>query len=242
MPQLLSAYVRGVLGIMSEEILINVTPVETRVALVENGMLQEVHVERSLRRGIAGNIYKGKVVRVLPGMQAAFVENGLERASFIHANDIVTLDEKGMEHRAANPPLVQDVLHDGDSLQVQVIKEPIGTKGARLSTHMSVSSRFLVYMPHTDHIGISQRIEDEEERERLRGAVEQGIEAEDLVGKGGYIVRTAGEGASEAELCADIRFLRRLWLAIEKKGRAASTPSLICWRLMRSLSLTKPWG
>lgn len=212
---------------MSEEILINVTPVETRVALVENGMLQEVHIERSLRRGIVGNIYKGKVVRVLPGMQAAFVENGLDRASFIHANDIVTFDDSGKEDRTGNPPLVQDVLHDGDSLQVQVIKEPIGTKGARLSTHMSVSSRFLVYMPYTDHVGISQRIENEEERERLRLAVQQGVEAEDLVGKGGYIVRTAGEGASEEDLCSDIRFLSRLWKSIENRSRAAATPSLI---------------
>ncbi len=212
---------------MSEEILVNVTPVETRVALVENGMLQEVHIERSMRRGIVGNIYKGKVVRVLPGMQAAFVENGLERACFIHANDIVSYDEQGKENRSGNPPLVQEVLHEGDSLQVQVIKEPIGTKGARLSTHMSVSSRFLVYMPHTHHVGISQRIEGEEERERLRLAVEQAVEAEGFAGNGGYIVRTAAEGASEDDLRSDIRFLAKLWRSIENRARQATTPSLI---------------
>ncbi len=212
---------------MSEEILINVTPVETRVALVENGMLQEVYIERSLRRGIVGNIYKAKVVRVLPGMQAAFVDNGLERASFIHANDIVTLDESGMEMRGIDPPLVQHALHEGDSIVAQVIKEPIGTKGARLSTHMSISSRFLVYMPNTDHVGISQRIEEEEERERLRQAVLQSKEHEGMQGLGGFIVRTAGEGASEEEIREDMRFLKRLWQAVRKKMATAETPSVV---------------
>lgn len=235
-----AAYVRRVINsddgrAMSEEILINVTPVETRVAVVENGMLQEVHIERSMRRGIVGNIYNGTVVRVLPGMQAAFVENGLARASFIHANDIVQLDEQGMEDRSQSPPLIQETVREGGTLQVQVIKEPIGTKGARLSTHMSISSRFLVYMPRTDHIGISQRIEDEEERDRLRNAVEAAVDSEQLAGKGGFIVRTVGEGASEEDIRADMRFLKRLWASIEPRIGNGAAPSILYEDLPLSL-------
>jgi len=212
---------------VSEEILINVTPVETRVALVENGMLQEVHIERAMRRGIVGNIYSGKVVRVLPGMQAAFVENGLTRASFIHANDIVSLGVDGMEDRDGAPPLIQEALREGEKLQVQVIKEPIGTKGARLSTHMSISSRFLVYMPRTNHIGISQRIEDDDEKARLRAAVESAIASEGLTGQGGFIVRTVGEGASEDDIRSDMRFLKRLWASISNRIGSEQAPSVL---------------
>lgn len=211
---------------MSEEILINFTPVETRVALVENGMLQELSVERTLRRGIEGNIYVGKVVRVLPGMQAAFVENGLARASFIHANDIVSLNSDGMEERDREVPLIQDTVREGQKLVVQVIKEPIGTKGARLSTHMSISSRFLVYMPHTDHIGISQRIEEEQERDRLKAALEQAL-AEQKHDSGGFILRTAAEGANEEELHSDVRFLKRLWASLESRTQEAKPPALV---------------
>lgn len=211
---------------MSEEILINVTPVETRVALVENGMLQEVHIERSLRRGIVGNIHLGKVVRVLPGMQAAFVDIGLERASFIHASDIMSRDIEGMEDRNAQVALIQDVVREGQKLLVQIVKEPIGTKGARVSTHLSVSSRLLVYMPKTRHVGISQRIEDEEERERLREALQDSAEKEGLDEPGGFIVRTAAEGAGAEEMRADMLFLLRLWAAVEKRLKADS-PSVV---------------
>jgi len=152
---------------MSEEILINVTPVETRVAVVENGMLQEVYIERSSKRGIAGNIYKGKVVRVLPGMEAAFVDIGLERAAFIHVSDISAPNTVKND----SAPDIALLLREGQFLVVQVIKDPIGTKGARLTTQLSVASRYLVYMPGMSHIGISQRIEDESERERLKGLV-----------------------------------------------------------------------
>ena len=148
---------------MSEEILINVTPVETRVALVENGMLQEAYIERTSRKGIVGNIYKGKVVRVLPGMEAAFVDIGLERAAFIHASDVIT-SESTADQLADAPKTVPDIrtlLREGQSLVVQVTKDPIGTKGARLTTQLSIPSRYLVFMPGVSHVGISQRIEDD---------------------------------------------------------------------------------
>jgi ribonuclease G len=212
---------------MSEEILINVTPMETRVAVVENGMLQEVYIERTASKGIAGNIYKGKVVRVLPGMQAAFIEAGLERTCFIHASDFALLDEEGLERRKTEDADIRSIIHDGQTLTIQVIKDPIGSKGARLTTHLSVPSRYLVYMPQTSHIGISQRIEDEQERNRLRNIVEKCIEQEGMETSGGFIIRTAAEGAGEDELAADIRFLKRLWAALERKMKERDAPSII---------------
>jgi len=228
---------------MTEEILINVTPVETRVALVENGMLQEVYIERTGRRGIVGNIYKGKVVRVLPGMEAAIVEIGLERAAFIHASDIVRADNKddaNSNSQGRPVPDISSLLREGQSLVVQVTKDPIGTKGARLTTQLSIPSRYLVYMPGTDHVGISQRIEDEEERERLKGLVESYRE-ESSAPLAGYIVRTVTDGAGEDELKSDIKFLERLWVSVEDKIKSAKVPSVIyqdlplCVRTIRDL-------
>lgn len=204
---------------MSEEILINITPMESRVAVVENGVLQEVHVERTQRRGIVGNIYKGKVVRVLPGMQAAFVDIGLERAAFIHAADI-SAREGSVENISA---LVQE----GHSLVVQVTKDPIGSKGARLTTQLSIPSRYLVYMPRTRHVGISLKIEGEAERERLRQLVTACMAVEGIEGMGGFILRTAAEGAGEDEILADIRYLHRLWEQIQTHMQMASAPSVI---------------
>jgi ribonuclease G len=211
---------------MSEEILVNMTPMETRVAVVENGVLQEIYIERSAARGIVGNIYKGKVVRVLPGMQAAFVDIGLERASFIHASDIVVLDAQGMERKSGEAD-IRTLVRDGQALIVQVIKDPISSKGARLTTHLSVPSRYLVYMPHTSHIGVSQRIEDDDERNRLRQLVEQCVAAEGLEGEGGFIIRTAAEGAGEEELLSDVRFFKRLWRALERKMKERKEPAII---------------
>ncbi|WP_120996844.1 ribonuclease G [Stutzerimonas urumqiensis] len=205
---------------MSEEILMNITPMESRVAVVENGVLQEVHVERTQRRGIVGNIYKGKVVRVLPGMQAAFVDIGLDRAAFIHASEISTREANAVEPISA---LVQE----GQALIVQVTKDPIGTKGARLTTQLSIPSRYLVYMPRTAHVGISLKIEDEAERERLKQAVADCIEAEGIEEAGGFILRTAAEGAGAEELLVDIRYLRRLWGQIAAQMKTAGTPSVI---------------
>lgn len=212
---------------MSEEILINVTPTETRVAVVENGVLQEVHIERSAAKGIVGNIYKGKVVRVLPGMQAAFVDVGMERASFIHVSDIASLDENGMEQRSEEVNDIRTAVREGQTLVVQVVKDPMGTKGARMTTHLSVPSRYLVYMPNTRHIGISQRIDEESERLRLKELVERCIESEGMQDSGGFIIRTAAEGAGEEEVLADIRFLKRLWAALQRKMSERQAPSNI---------------
>lgn len=154
---------------MSEEILINVTPQETRIAIVENGVLQEVHVERTSNRGIVGNIYKGKVVRILPGMQAAFVEIGLKRTAFLHAADVFLPHSENNGH--SEPPPIVEMLREGQEVMVQVAKDPLGTKGARLTMHVTLPARHLVYLPSSNHIGVSQKIEDDDTRERLRQIV-----------------------------------------------------------------------
>lgn len=213
---------------MSEEILINVTPVETRVALVENGMLQEAYIERTSRKGIVGNIYKGKVVRVLPGMEAAFVDIGLERAAFIHASDVVSGQASGDEPSDAprTVPDIRTLLREGQSLVVQVTKDPIGTKGARLTTQLSIPSRYLVFMPGVCHVGISQRIEDDNERARLKSLIEEGAAEHDDV-QGGYIIRTAAEAASAEDLIADMKYLHRLSQSIQERIAKASAPSVV---------------
>ncbi len=214
---------------MSEEILINFTPIETRVAVIENGMPQEIYVERAERRGIVGNIYKGKVVRVLPGMQAAFVDIGLERAAFIHVDELQHPEEENGAGNGKSNLTINRLLREGQSLVVQVTKDPLGTKGARLTTNISIPSRYLVYMPGNEHIGISQRIEDSDERDRLRAMVEEVVAGlEDLNTKvGGFILRTVSEGVSEAELKQDILFLCRLWDSINRKIGELGTPSCI---------------
>lgn len=206
---------------MSNEILINVTPMETRVALVENGILQEMHLERTLKRGIVGNIYKGQVVRVLPGMQAAFIDIGLEKAAFIHISELFYQNAETPEED------ITKLLKNGQSLIVQVIKDPIGTKGARLTTQLSLPSRFLVYIPYTNHIGISVRIEDEMVRERLRQTIEECVIEENQGEIGGFIVRTAAESANKEELLTDIHYLRRLWGQIKEHITTAGFSSLI---------------
>jgi ribonuclease G len=207
---------------MSEEILINITPMESRVAVVENGVLQEVHVERTQRRGIVGNIYKGKVVRVLPGMQAAFVDIGLERAGFIHVGEIAS-----REGNTSSNETISALVHEGQSLVVQVTKDPIGTKGARLTTQLSIPSRYLVYMPRTSHVGISLKIEDEAERERLKRVVAECIAAEGIAEAGGFILRTAADGAGADEILMDIRYVRRLWEQIRGQMQTAASPTVI---------------
>ena len=216
---------------MSEEILINVTPVETRVALVENGMLQEAYIERASRKGIVGNIYKGKVVRVLPGMEAAFVDIGLERAAFIHASDVVT-SQPGSDDISDGPHVVPDIrtlLREGQSLVVQVTKDPIGTKGARLTTQLSIPSRYLVFMPGVNHIGISQRIEDDTERARLKAIVNEAAseQASSVAIQGGYIIRTAAEASSEDDLTADMKYLHRLGQSINERMDKVQAPAVI---------------
>lgn len=208
---------------MSENLLINITPQETRVALIFQGAVQELHIERTLSRGLVGNIYLGKVVRVLPGMQSAFIDIGLERAAFLHVADI--WDARPQEGNA-NAPLIpiEKLLFDGQSVTVQVIKDPIGTKGARLSTQISIAGRMLVYLPQDSHIGISQKIENEAEREALRSKV-QGLQQPDE--KGGFIVRTMAEDASNEDLKADIDYLRRTWSTITQLAKTQPPTTLL---------------
>jgi ribonuclease G len=209
---------------MTEEILVNVTPRETRVAVVENGMLQELHIERGWRRGVVGNIYKGKVQRVMPGMQAAFVDIGLERAAFLHANDILRPtpvarpdDDANAEAEALPapppPPSITELLRDGQEVIVQVVKDPIGSKGARLTTQLSIPSRYLVLLPQSTVVGVSARIEVEEERARLKGLVAE-LSTER---QRGYIVRTNAEAQPSEALAEDIAYLGRAWAPVSTK-------------------------
>lgn len=202
---------------MSEEILINVTPRETRLALIENGLLQEIYLERRSRSGYVGDIYLGKVVRVMPGMEAAFVDIGLDRAAFLHSADIAPIGADGLEVRDGESVDINTLLREGQLIVVQVAKDPIGTKGARLTTHLTLPSRHLVFLPRNLHIGISQRLENEEERNRLQTLLEQCLTVESMQDRGGFIIRTAAEGATENELLEDIRFLRKLWAAVERR-------------------------
>ena len=223
---------------MSEEILINVSPQETRVAVIENGVLQELHVERHESRGIVGNIYQGKVVRILPGMQAAFMDIDEQRTAFLHEADIFTPQEielekdktgdqkqleSGHEKSIRNP--IQETLHEGQKIIVQVIKDPLGDKGARLTTELTIPARHLVYLPLTDHIGVSQRISDPEERERLRELLKEIVS--ELGAPGGYIVRTVAESVSRDELIEDIRFLTKLWQRIQKRIKQSSSIGIV---------------
>lgn len=202
---------------MSDEILINVTPMETRVALIENGLLQEIFIERPHSKGHVGDIYLGKVVRVMPGMEAAFVDIGLERAAFIQGADIAPIGPSGFEVRADPPPPIQNLVREGQMIVVQVAKDPISTKGARLTTHLTLPSRHLVYLPRSPHMGISQRLEDEEERARLLKALDECIAKEEMESRGGFIIRTAAEGCSAEDFVEDIRFLKKLWSAVERR-------------------------
>ena len=208
---------------MSQEILINVTPQETRVALVENGLLQEIQIERSTARGIVSNIYVGKVVRILPGMQAAFVDIGLERTAFLHASDIHPNTLNGSLKDVSEDDCITRMLHDGQKLVVQVIKDPIGSKGARLTTKLAIPARNLVYLPFSSHIGISQRIERESERKRLKDIVKSQIKGIE----GGYIIRTIAETASEADIQADIEILQKTWQQLNSRLKGSEPGDVI---------------
>jgi ribonuclease G len=214
---------------MGEEILVNVTPMETRVAVVENGLPQDIYIERSASRGIVGNIYSGKVVRVLPGMQSAFVDIGVERTGFLHISDIASVAAAGPEVGSRHSQAIRDHLHDGKKVLVQVTKDPLGSKGARLTGELSVSARYLVFMPHSrsGRVGVSQQIDDPPERERLQQVLVDGLEAEAMVNEGGYILRTAAEGVGLDEIRADLRFLKRQWAAVSRRAKAATKPQLV---------------
>jgi ribonuclease G len=206
-----------------EDVLINITPQETRVAVLLAGAVQELHIERTASRGLVGNIYLGKVARVLPGMQSAFIDIGLERAAFLHVADIWESRE-GRIGNGDKPPPIERLLHEGDALLVQVIKDPIGTKGARLSTQISLAGRMLVYLPQDPHIGVSQKIESEAERAQLREQLTRLVPPDE---KGGFIIRTSAEGASDDELRADIEYLRLRWSQIRAASKQVPAPSLL---------------
>ena len=218
--------------------MINVSPRETRAALLENGVLQELFVERASRRGLTGNLYKGRVSRVLPGMQAAFIDIGLERTAFLHASDIVQPDDAENGDAAPRTDSIRELVSEGADILVQVLKDPLGTKGARLTTFVTIPSRYLVFMPFGHGVGVSARIENEDERQRLREAVQSAVVEGEA---GGYIVRTAAEGAAPEALRADMLFLRRLWEVLDANARSARAGALVHedlalpLRLMRDL-------
>src|ERR671925_244161 len=238
---------------MTQEILVNVTSQETRIAVVENGMLQEIMIERHRKRGLVSNIYLGRVSRVLPGMQAAFIEIGLERTAFLHLSDIIDNQLEDItlaESRGAPEEVgIEQLLEEGQEVLVQVIKDPLGSKGARLTTQICIPSRYLVFMPKNSTIAISQKIEDTAERERLRAIVLRHAfnlllrkngstpafepcaagadHLRDYTGAGGYIVRTAAEGSSEEQLHMDMEFLKRLWRSLQIRLQQAQPPCLI---------------
>ncbi len=216
---------------MANELIINVTPQETRVALLEEKVLTELYIERTKDRGIMGNIYKGKVVKVLPGMQAAFVDIGLEKASFLYVSDVYggMEDYEEMIFQGEELPnsfnlssQIEDLLSEGQEVLVQVSKEPLGTKGTRITSHITLPGRYLVYMPTVDHVGVSRRIKDERERRRLRESIMAMRPP-----SSGFIVRTASEGAELDDIRTDMEFLIRLWTNIQKKKENSAAPSLI---------------
>ncbi|HZW86621.1 MAG TPA: ribonuclease G [Gallionella sp.] len=216
---------------MTEEILINVTPQETRVAVMQLGVVQDLHIERSSSRGIVSNVYLGKVMRVLPGMQSAFIDIGLERSAFLHVADIWANN-----HSADPAKRIEEILFEGQTLLVQVIKEPIGSKGARLSTQLSIAGRLLVYLPQEAHIGVSQRIENEELREALRAKLQAALPPEH---KGGYIIRTSAEASSELDFAADVAYLEKLWGNLQSTAKTAVATQLLYQELNISLRVLR---
>lgn len=211
---------------MQQDILINWSPQETRVAIIEHGAVQELHVERTLERGLVGNVYLGKVSRVLPGMQSAFIEIGLERAAFLHVADVWNPPAEGETISAARAtqsqtPIERQVF-EGQSLMVQVIKDPIGSKGARLSTQISIAGRLLVFLPQDDHIGVSQKI-PLAQREELRSRMQSLCGAQG----GGFILRTNAEDASDSELAEDIAYLRKAWARIKEASVTMPAQSML---------------
>lgn len=217
---------------MVNELIINVKPWETRVAFIEDRVLSELFIERAKDRGIIGNIYKGRVVKVLPGMQAAFVDIGLEKAAFLYVSDaygaMEMFEEMGfswieMSPSSSTPPFpIEEILSEGQEIVVQVSKEPLGTKGTRITSHITLPGRYLVLMPMVDHVGVSRKIKDEKERRRLKEIV-QSMKPP----SSGFIVRTASEGAEAEEIRNDMEFLLQLWRNIQRKKDNVTAPCLL---------------
>lgn len=225
-----------------KDIFANCSPEETRVAIVEDGELQEIFIERESSRGTAGNIYKGRVNRVLPGMQSAFVDIGLERDGFLYVSDVLPTIEayaswlgndtedsdepsptRRQSRRARESQRIDKLLSRGDEILVQIAKAPLGTKGARITTNISLPGRYLVYMPSMDQLGVSRKIDDRRERNRLRKIIQRARPK----GTGGFIVRTAGVGKTEQEFRDDMHFLHELWEALKQRSDSVKVPSVI---------------
>lgn len=217
---------------MSDEILLNITPPETRVAVLENGVLQELIVERQRKRDIVGNLYRGEVSRVMPGIQAAFIDIGLGRAGFLHASDVLINGEMPCDERG-----IERFLHQGQKIVVQILKAPIGTKGPRLTMSLSIPSRYQVFLPYSEKLALSQQLENEDERERLLACMEvfkgQGY-------TGGYIARTAAEGVDDDNIRADMLFLNKLWEVIELQIKDVEL-GLIYEDLPLALRILRDW-
>ncbi|MBE8233719.1 MAG: Rne/Rng family ribonuclease, partial [Endozoicomonadaceae bacterium] len=217
---------------MNEEILVNVTEMESRVALVDHGILQEVYIERHNKRGLVGNIYKGRVVKIMPGMQAAFIDIGLERTAFIHERDVAKLDWRHESN-------IAQLFHEGQDLLVQVTKDPIGSKGAKLTTNIALPARYLVFMPRSNHLGVSLKINLKEERERLRHLLVQLLEMEKFNHATGFIIRTAAESVNNVDLQMDLKFLIELWYAIFEQSQKCQAPICVYEDLSLSLRMIR---
>src|SRR5690349_16420742 len=256
---------------MNKEMIISSTPHETRVAILEDDQVVEIFIEREHSRGVVGNVYKGRVSKVLPGMQSAFVDLGLERDAFLYVSDVISPTEEALEDeddddphpepapveaaagdapaegngdaaaaggaprqdsrkprdRERQPPntKIEDLLKEGQEIVVQVVKEPLGTKGARITSHLSLPGRFLVYMPTVDHIGVSRKIDAREERRRLRGIVQRFREQSGL--PGGVIIRTAASNRSEEDIVADLTYFHQVWNEVQRRRESERTPAVL---------------
>src|SRR6266568_4168153 len=238
---------------MTKEMIVSSNGHETMVAILEDDLVAEVFVERERHRGIVGNVYKGRVSKVLPGMQSSFIDIGLERDGFLYVTDVIdTLEEfdklaadEEEEKRDRNgdrdrpKPKIEDLLREGQEILVQVVKEPLGTKGARLTSHVTMAGRFLVFMPTVDHVGVSRKIESRDERGRLRGIVREFREARGFTG--GVIIRTAAAGRPKEDIVSDLEAFHTIWMEIRQRMDASRAPAVlfreqsIVSRLLRDL-------
>src|SRR6478672_2955532 len=216
---------------MTKEMIISSNGHETMVAILEDDLVAEIFVERERQRGVVGNVYKGRVPKVLPGMQSSFIDLGLERDGFLYVADVLApvedLESGDAEAQPSDKPQpkIEDLLHEGQEILVQVVKEPLGTKGARLTSHVTIAGRFLVFMPTVDHVGVSRKIESREERARLRGIVKQFREQHGFIG--GVIIRTAAAGRSEADIVSDLAYFHEIWTSVRQKMESRRPPAVL---------------
>ncbi len=220
---------------MTKEMIVSSTGHETLVAILEDDLVAEIFVERERQRGVVGNVYKGRVSKVLPGMQSAFVDIGLERDGFLYVGEVVDplgeFDrlESGEDEREPRDertqPRIEDLLREGQEILVQVVKEPLGTKGARLTSHLTMAGRFLVFMPTVDHIGVSRKIESREERHRLREIVREFREAHGFTG--GVIIRTAAAGRPKEDIVSDLEAFHKTWTEIRQRAESSRAPAVV---------------